>query len=103
MSHFTKHHSEAFYCFRCLHRFSKNNTLKNHEVLCKEHPAQVIKMLEEVNSLLNFKGTYIQHPIQYMMYADFEFDHSHNQSPHHDTFPLVKKYHNMVLAGMLTL
>ena len=72
MNHLTKHNGESFYCYRCLHRFISNSLFKKHVIVCREHPAQVIKMPEAVDSFLHFKGTHMQHPIQYTIYADFE-------------------------------
>ena len=68
----TQHNGAQFYCFRCLHGFPEENLLKKHTEFFKNHAAQIIRMPEEDNKILKFSNIYMQHPIAFTIYADFE-------------------------------
>ncbi len=68
----TKHNGASFYCYRCLHRFSEKRLLSSHLTYCKDHSIQRIEMPSEQDKLLNFKNIHYQHPVPFIIYADFE-------------------------------
>ncbi|XP_054720149.1 uncharacterized protein LOC129229797 [Uloborus diversus] len=68
----SNHNGKTFICFRCLHRFSREDLLKDHTKYCSEHGAQKVKMPVEGSNLLYFKNQHFQHDIPYTIFADFE-------------------------------
>ena len=72
MAHRTKHRQAAFYCYRCLHGFSREDLLMKHIEFCKKHASQSIIMPDESNNLLQFTSIQMQHPIAFTIFADFE-------------------------------
>ncbi|XP_035208985.1 uncharacterized protein LOC118183516 [Stegodyphus dumicola] len=87
MGDLTRHKTCTFYCYRCLHRFSEERNLKNHITFCKEHSPQHIKMPSEEDKFLSFRNQHFQHPIPYIIYADFEaiVKKVHTSEPSHAT------------------
>ena len=72
MSHQTKYEHTHHYCFRCLHGFIRDDLLKNHLPYCKKQAAQAITKPEEGENILKFTATHLQHPVPFIIYADFE-------------------------------
>ncbi|GBO23881.1 hypothetical protein AVEN_254305-1 [Araneus ventricosus] len=68
----TKHNGKHHYCYRCLHRFAKDEILKEHLQYCSEHSPQHIKMPEKGENFIKFQNVHYQHPLPYIIYADFE-------------------------------
>ncbi|GBO29059.1 hypothetical protein AVEN_122502-1 [Araneus ventricosus] len=68
----TKHNGNHHYCYRCLHRFAKDEILKEHLQYCSEHSPQHIKMPEKGENFIKFQNVHYQHPLPYIIYADFE-------------------------------
>ncbi|GBM47570.1 Zinc finger protein 287 [Araneus ventricosus] len=68
----TKHKTKHHYCYRCLHRFAKVEILKEHLQYCSEHSPQHIKMPEKGENFVKFQNVHYQHPLPYIIYADFE-------------------------------
>ena len=72
LGHVTQHHSRSFYCYRCLHRFSREDLLKEHTQYCRHHQIQAIKMPTENKKMLSFTNIQMQHRKSFIVYADFE-------------------------------
>lgn len=71
MAHLTNHHGKAYYCFRCLHRFSTTERLSNHRALCeKKSPQRVTYGCP--GEVIKFKNFHYGIPSYYRMYLDFE-------------------------------
>ncbi|GBN05755.1 hypothetical protein AVEN_82471-1 [Araneus ventricosus] len=68
----TKHKTKHHYCYRCLHRFAKVEIVKEHLQYCSEHSPQHIKMPEKGEKFIKFQNVHYQHPLPYIIYADFE-------------------------------
>ena len=73
MNYRTKHRCAAFYCFNCLHAFSRKDLLENHKELCFKQKCQTTKFPEkDEDKEVRFKGTQKQLPVPFVIYADFE-------------------------------
>ena len=72
LGHLTKHNPKSYYCYRCLHRFSREDLLQDHKQYCQNHKIQNIKMPSEKQKILNFTGIHMQHKKSYIVHADFE-------------------------------
>ncbi|GBN91892.1 hypothetical protein AVEN_35644-1 [Araneus ventricosus] len=68
----TKHKTKHRYCYRCLHRFVKVETLEEHLQYCNDHSPQHIKMPAKGENFIKFQNVNYQHPLPYIIYADFE-------------------------------
>ncbi|GBN25228.1 Zinc finger protein 568, partial [Araneus ventricosus] len=68
----TKHKTKHHYCYRCLHRFVKVGTLEEHLRYCNDHSPQHIKMPAKGENFIKFVNVHYQHPLPYVIYADFE-------------------------------
>ncbi|GBN22535.1 hypothetical protein AVEN_268168-1, partial [Araneus ventricosus] len=68
----TKHNGKHHYCYRYLHRFAKVEILKDHLQYCNYHSPQHIKMPEKGENFIKFVNVHYQHPLPYIIYADFE-------------------------------
>ena len=68
----TKHNGTQYYCYICLHSFTQDDLKRTHETYCRQHAAQIIQMPNEQNNILKFNNIYMQHPIAFTIYADFE-------------------------------
>ena len=73
MAYRTKHKAALYYCFNCLHGYSKKRILEEHEKLCHKQKVQSIsfpKKPEEKEIFL--KNIKKQLPMPFIIYADFE-------------------------------
>ncbi|GBM44867.1 hypothetical protein AVEN_157095-1 [Araneus ventricosus] len=68
----TKHNGKKFYCNFCLHRFCTEKGLHNHQLDCRNHKIQKIRMPSEKKKWLQFDKHRFQLPVPYVIYADFE-------------------------------
>ncbi|GBN71052.1 hypothetical protein AVEN_232186-1, partial [Araneus ventricosus] len=68
----TKHNGKKFYCNICLHRFCTEEGLHNHQLDCRNHKIQKIRMPSEKEKWLQFDKHRFQLPVPYVIYADFE-------------------------------
>ena len=68
----TRHREARFFCYRCLHGYSREELLKDHISYCKEHSPQRINMPRLEESIMKFTKQHYQHPIPFIIYADFE-------------------------------
>ncbi|GBN27391.1 hypothetical protein AVEN_80284-1 [Araneus ventricosus] len=68
----TKHKSKHHYCYRCPHRFAKDEILKEHLQYCNDHSPQHIKMPAKGENFIKFQNVHYQHPLPYVINADFE-------------------------------
>lgn len=66
------HKHETYYCYRCLHRFCRVDWLNGHSQYCKNFQPQWIQMLHPEDSIMTFSKPHYQHPVPYIIYADFE-------------------------------
>ncbi|GBM22584.1 hypothetical protein AVEN_184006-1 [Araneus ventricosus] len=72
MHDLTKHHDERFYCNYCLHPFSIEEGLMNHQFDCQNHVIQKVRMPTEVEKWLHCTYHHFQLPVPYSISADFE-------------------------------
>lgn len=68
----TMHNGVSHYCYYCLHRFRYETSRQKHSIYCRKHRAQRIFLPKEGENLLTFTCMHLQHPIPYVVYADFE-------------------------------
>ncbi|CAL1294548.1 unnamed protein product [Larinioides sclopetarius] len=68
----TKYNGRCHYCYRCLHRFVKADTLEEHFKYCNAHSPQHIKMPAAGENIVKFVNVHYQQPLPYIIYADFE-------------------------------
>ena len=61
-----------FYCKYCLHGFTKERLLKDHESYCQTHAPQKIELPTEEDKWLFYKDIRKQLKVPYVIYADFE-------------------------------
>lgn len=66
------HHSRYYYCPYCLHGFTKERLLVDHEPYCQTHGPQKIELPTEEDKWLNYKDIRKQLKVPYIIYADFE-------------------------------
>ena len=66
----TKHKAKAFYCYNCLHGFTRKQLLDQHKELCYEQRTQKIKF--PVDTTARFKSIHRQLRAPFIIYADFE-------------------------------
>lgn len=71
-SHLTNHNGEAYFCYRCSHRFMTQELLGNHLQYCQEHALQHIKILDPEKNILKSNGYHFQHTTPFIIVADFE-------------------------------
>jgi hypothetical protein len=69
MSHLTKDDGQTYWCKKCLHRFSREDLLINHDEDCVK-PQKTV--MPEKDSTTSFKNYQKQMPIPFTIYADFE-------------------------------
>ena len=67
----TKHHGQAFYCYNCLHGFTRNDLLQNHVELCYKKKTTKVVYPEEGSSI-KFEHFKKQLQAPFIIYADFE-------------------------------
>ena len=70
--HLTQHSGRTFYCYRCIHRFSQEDLLKDHLQYCRNHQIQAIKLPTEKQKDLKFTNIQMQCKKSCVIYADFE-------------------------------
>ena len=69
----TKHKAKKYFCMYCLQCFTTERTLKNHlEIFIVYNGKQAIKMPAKDNNKLEFKNSYKEIPVPFVIYADFE-------------------------------
>ena len=68
----TKHNGEGFYCNYCLHGFSRQDLLEQHEPHCRKNGPQKIRMPSDYNNILYLKDVHKQLKVPFVIYADFE-------------------------------
>ena len=68
----TKHKARCYYCCRCLRRFYEQRIFHDHLTYCTEHSPQKIIMPSEKNKIMSFNHEHFQHPVPFVIYADFE-------------------------------
>ncbi|GBM36636.1 hypothetical protein AVEN_221915-1 [Araneus ventricosus] len=68
----TKHNGKHHYCYRCLHRFAKDEIWKEHLQYCSAHSTQHIKIPARGENFIKFVNVHYQHPLPYIIYAVFE-------------------------------
>ena len=68
----TKHKQKTFFCDYCLHGFSRQDLLEQHEPHCCKNGPQKIKLPNEHNDILYFKDVHKQLKVPFVIYADFE-------------------------------
>ena len=66
----TKHKPATYYCYSCLHGFSREYLLVEHKPRCQKHEAQQITFPEE--PWVTFKNVAKQLEVPFLVYADFE-------------------------------
>ena len=65
----TKHTSAAYFCKRCLNKFTTPEKLEEHIEICKEKSACKIELLNP-DETITFKNKSMRVP--FVIYADFE-------------------------------
>ncbi|GFR06857.1 PR domain zinc finger protein 4 [Trichonephila clavata] len=65
-------HKRAHICYRCLHRFCREDLLQEHLNYCKNVSPQKIKMPSPDRNILQFQKIEFQHKVPFIIYADFE-------------------------------
>ncbi|GFW95212.1 c2H2-type domain-containing protein [Trichonephila clavipes] len=68
----SKHRCKTHICYRCLHRFCREDLLQEHLNYCKNVSPQKIKMPSPDRNLLLFQKIEFQHKVPFIIYADFE-------------------------------
>ena len=69
----TKHKEKKFYCYHCLHGFSRQDLLDQHKPNCQSHVAQRIDFpKKEKDKWVYFKDYARQLKVPFVIYADFE-------------------------------
>lgn len=72
LSNLADHENVVSYCYRCLHRLSRQYLLNKHSEFYFRHVVQTTKMPSENDNILKFYGIHLQHPVAYTIYADFK-------------------------------
>ena len=69
----TKHKHKQFYCFNCLHGFSKEDLLKQHKENCMVHkPQRTTFPKNDDEKFIHFRSIAKQLQVPFIIYADFE-------------------------------
>ena len=50
----TSKHGGSFYCLNCFHSYGKENKLKKHENVCKNHVYCYVEMPNQDNKILKY-------------------------------------------------
>ena len=66
------HTNRRYYCDFCLHGFTKNRLLQQHNYLCRRKEPQRVKLPEGDKTFLEFKNYFKQDKIKFAIYCDFE-------------------------------
>ena len=66
----TSKHFREFYCLNCFYSFIRENALKKHENVCKDHDYCYVEMPDKDNNILKYNsgGKYMRVP--FIMYVD---------------------------------
>ena len=68
----TKYKGKKFFCDYCLHGFTRQDLLEQHEPHCRKNGPQKIRMPSDNNDILYFKDIHKQLKVPFVIYADFE-------------------------------
>ena len=69
----TKYEGSKHFCMHCLQCFSSERVLDNHKDNCIQvNGTQAVKMPDKDNNILKFNNFHKQHPVPFVIYADFE-------------------------------
>ena len=69
----TKYEGSKHFCMHCLQCFSSERVLDNHKDNCIQvNGTQAVKMPDKDNNILKFNNFHEQHPVPFVIYADFE-------------------------------
>ena len=66
------YNGKSFYCYRYLHRFSREDLFEKHDLFWNQHEVQKIEMLSNNDNVLSFVNSHYQHNLPYAAYAKFE-------------------------------
>ncbi|XP_052779407.1 uncharacterized protein LOC128216784 [Mya arenaria] len=67
------HNNQLYFCSYCLHGFSKERSLQEHEQYCSTHEAQRVELpIAGQNDILEFKDYEKTLTVPFVIYADFE-------------------------------
>ena len=61
-----------YYCRHCLHGFTREDLLLDHEPHCSQHGPQRVELPQEDYATLFFKDYHRQLKVPFVIYADFE-------------------------------
>jgi len=62
-----------YVCNYCLYPFIKEDQLKEHTIMCQQHPSQQIRYpTPSKDDVLKFTKFHYQFPVPFVIYADFE-------------------------------
>ena len=65
-------HDGDFYCLNCFYSFAKENALKIHERVCRDHDYCYIEMPDKDNNILKFNPGEKSMKIPFIIYDDLE-------------------------------
>ena len=68
----TKHKGKKYFCTYCLHGFTREDLLAQHQPCCQEHGTQCTEFLPEKNKFLEFNNWGKMLKVPFVIYADFE-------------------------------
>ncbi len=90
----SKNNHKKFYCPRCLHGFTEQRMLDEHQPDCGLHYATKVKMLKEGENEIRFKKISAQLKSPFVVYADFEciIDKDGKHIPCGYSYLLVSEY-----------
>ena len=71
MSHRSRYEHQHFYCFNCLHAFTRQNLLDSHTEMCYNQKPQKVEFPKKVTSI-KFNNDQKQLKAPFVIYADFE-------------------------------
>ena len=64
--------NKRFYCDFCLHGFTAERLLQEHNYLCKKQDPQKVRLPQGDKAFLEFKNYFKQERIKFVIYCDFE-------------------------------
>ena len=67
----TSNHNSDFYCLNCFHLYTKEEKLRKHERICKDHHFCSLKMPDEDNIILKYIPGEKSFRFAFIIYADF--------------------------------
>ena len=68
----TSNREGDFYCLNCFHPYSKENKLKNHKNVCKNHDYCYVEMPKEDSKILKYNHGEKSMKVTFIIYADLE-------------------------------